>query len=280
MWAHMNGFKEQCLQLRKAGHTLTEIAAITGRSKSSIYFHINQIPLSDEKIKSISLAAGVRARAIATLRKGVSERDFKKFNKWTKNTVLAVAHLTFDGTISRTSCVYNNREKVLIDAVEQGMKEIYDYEPKRYLNTLTGVSRIGYFNVTLSSYIMKKSKELLSEVENLPKELKKVFIRAFFDDEGCMDFRPKKNRRQIRGYQKDVSILFLIQKLLLDFGIDSKIVKPNEVVISSKENLIKYQKEIGFSAGIRRNENRSNSIWKKPLEKNELLALAINSFKS
>ena len=160
------------------------------------------------------------------------------------------------------------------------MKEIYEYEPKRYFDKKTGVSRIGYFNVALTSYIQTKSKELLSEIENLSKDLKKVFIKAFFDDEGCVDYRPNRNLRRIRGYQKNVSILFLIQKLLVDFEIESKIAKPNEVVISKKKNLINYQKEIGFSSGVRRNENRSNSIWKKPLEKRELLNQAIRSFKN
>ena len=54
----------------------------------------------------------------------------------------------------------------------------------------------------------------------------------------------------------------------------------NEVMISGKENLKKFQKEIGFSLGIRRNKNRSNSIWKKPLEKKFLLSEAIKSYKT
>jgi hypothetical protein len=275
----MNNFKERCINLRKSGHTLTEIVKITGRSKTSVYSHIYHIPLGAEKIKSIRVASGIRAKNVALARRGKSERNFKKFDQWNKNTVSLIAHLIFDGTISRTSCVYNNRNQSLLDGVENCMKEVYSYQPRRWVNTTTGVSRISYHNVALGAYLQTKSKELLKDIYQLPETLKKEFIRAFFDDEGCMDFRPKRSLRQIRGYQKDISILFLIQKLLSDFNIQSRVLKPNEVVISGKENMQKFQEEVNFSPGVKLNENRSNSIWKKSLEKQFLLAQAIKSFK-
>jgi len=83
----------------------------------------------------------------------------------------------------------------------------------------------------------------------------------------------------IRGYQKDLHILILVQRLLAQRGIAAQVKQPNEVVISGKENLRKFQKEINFSPGVRINGRRSNSIWKQSLEKRELLARAIVSFK-
>jgi len=275
----METFKQQCLDLRKAGHTLTEIVKITGRPKTSIYFHINSIPLSEEKIRLIRIASGIRARNIALSRRGKSERQFRRFNKWSSNTVSLLGHLIFDGSIIRTSCIYNNRNISLINKVENSMKNIYDHKPKRWINNETGVSRISYHNVALGTYLQEKSKELLNNICSLSIGLKKEFLKAFFNDEGCIDFRPKRNLRQIRGYQKDKSILFLIQKLLCDFGIESRVVNPNEIVISGKENLQKFQKRIGFSPGVYINGNRSNSIWKKSLEKKVLLNEAIKSFK-
>ena len=275
----MNDFKRQCQELRRAGHTLTEITKITGRPKTSIYSHIHNIPLSSERKQSIYAASGARAKLVAALRRGKSDRLFSKFINWNNSTVNAVSHLIFDGSISRTSCIYNNRNRSLLVMVENSMKEVYAYEPKRYFNEKTGVSRIGYFNVALSSYLKLKSEELLKGICTLSSDLKREFIRSFFDDEGCIDFRPKQNRRQIRGYQKDNSILFLIQKLLKDFNIESRVIKPNEVVITGKENLEKFQREINFSHGVKLNENRSNSIWKKPLEKRYLLDQAIKSFR-
>ena len=114
----------------------------------------------------------------------------------------------------------------------------------------------------------------------MPLSLKREFLRAVFDDEGCIDYRPKENRRSIRGYQKDVRILRIIKVLLADFRVVAKIVIPNEVVIVGKENLVRFEGEINFSSGVYLNGNRSNSRWKKHIEKRELLKRAIKSFKN
>ena len=167
-----------------------------------------------------------------------------------------------------------------MEKVERNMKEIYEFPPALYLNKLTGVSRISYFNVALGAYLKQKSQELLEQITRMPTEHKRAFLKAFFDDEGCMDFRQKENARKVRGYQKNTQILALVSRLLSDFTITSRVVFPNEVVIIGKENLIKFQKEIGFSPGVYINGNRTNSLWKKHLEKRELLRMAIASFKN
>ncbi len=276
----MNVFKQKCVELRKAGYTLPEIVKVTGRPKTSVYSHIYNIPLSKERLRLIGLASGIRARNLALARKGKSKRDFRKFAQWNKSNVALLAHLMFDGTINKTSCIYNNRNTSLIVMVENCMKEIYGHTPKRYLDEKTGVSRIAYHNVSLCIYLKIKSRELLKDIYLLSKSLKREFIKAFFDDEGCIDFRPRRNLRQIRGYQKNIDILILMQVLLAEFGIQAKVIQPNEVVITRKENLKKFQEEINFSPGVRLNGERSNSIWKKPLEKQFLLAQAIESFKN
>jgi hypothetical protein len=275
----MKAFKEQCILLRKQGHTLTEIMQILGRSKTSIFFHIRDIPLDAEKIRAIRKASGIRIRQYAIARKGKSTRRFKRFGKWTPDTVLLVAHLIFDGEI-RHGGIYNNRSEALINRVERCMHSIYDFEPTRYKNELTGVSRISYYNVELAIFLKEKRKKLIRDVRRMSHDLKLEFLRAFFDDEGCMDYRPQSNRRKIRGCQKEMRILRLIKDLLADFDIDSIVVKPNEVVIVGKENLTRFENEINFSQGVYINGNRSNSRWKKHIEKRELLRRAIESFKN
>ena len=47
----MSSFKETCINLRREGKTLSEIVALAGRPKTSVYFHIRTIPLSSEKLK-------------------------------------------------------------------------------------------------------------------------------------------------------------------------------------------------------------------------------------
>ncbi len=275
----MNAFKQQCIELRRQDYTLPEIVKITGRPKTSVHFHIQDLPLSDLKQQKIRTASASRARQMARKRRGVSARLFKRFVSWNKELVCLVSHLVFDGEIKHGGCIYNNRNMALLDRVEDCMKTIYSLEPKRYINTFTGVSRISYFNVSLGAYIKEKSAMLLDEIKTLPEELKREFLRSFFDDEGCIDYRPDRSHRRIRGYQKKVGVLKLIQKLLHDFNIESRIQLPNEIVIVGKDNLIKFQTQINFSPGVRINGNRSNSIWKQSLEKRLLLHRAITSYK-
>lgn len=272
-------FKETCRALRKQGYTLAEIVERTRRPKTSVYFHISDLPLSPKTKVRVKKEAGLRIREYSIARKGKSTKIFRRFTAWTPDMVLLVAHLAFDGEIARGVCSYNNRSLVLIDRVERLMKKIYSFEPKRYVEKQTGVTRIAYHNVELGAYLQKKSFELFRVVHKLSLARKKELVRAFFDDEGCMDFRPSRNKRSIRGYQKSRKVLVVVEKLLNDFGIDSHIEEPNEVVISKRENLLKFQTEINFSQGVRVNGNRTNSTWKKDMEKSLLLQMAIDSYK-
>jgi len=274
----MNAFKRQCIALRKQDRTLPEIVRMTGRPKTSVFFHIRDIALSARKQRRIREASRMRILKAAKTRKGKSGRTFKKFYTWDQNSVFLISHLLFDGEIRLNACIYNNRSRALIERVEKAMKKIYDFEPNRYQDKKTGVSRIGYYNVMLSPYLKRKSELLLEEITHLPKELRRVFLRSFFDDEGCIDFKPADGTRRVRGYQKNKKTLEIVEELLLCFDIRSRIQLPNEVVIVGKQNLLKFQKEINFSPGVRINGKRSNSVWKKHFEKRDLLKRAVDSY--
>jgi len=275
----MNAFAEKCIKLRRQDHTLDEIARVTGRPRSSVFGYIWNLPLSLKKRQNIRDKHTATILKFIEKRRARSAKAFRRFRLWDKKTVFLVSHFIFDGEIRHGGCIYSNRSTALINRVKQGMKVICRFNPKSYKNEVTGVLKIAYFNVVLGAYIKKKATQLLEEILTLPIDLRREFTMSFFDDEGCMDFNSLTHTRRIRGYQKNTDILFLIQKLLSNFGITSKIVHPNEVVITGKENLIKFQREINFSYGVRINGNRPNSIWKKHLEKREILQRAIESYK-
>src|SRR3989338_5043389 len=182
----MNAFKEQCIALRNKDHTLDEIAKLTGRPRTSVHFHIRSIPLSLGKRNAIKLDNAKRTANMAHERVIKHLRIFSNFVSWDKNTVSLIAHLLFDGAIIRSLCVYNNRSQSLIAHVEDRMKIIYSYPPARHIDMRTGVTRIAYYNVALARYLKSKSSELISGIQVMDKELKREFIRAFFDDEGCI----------------------------------------------------------------------------------------------
>ena len=275
----MNAFKKQCIELRKKDFTLPEIMKITARGKTSVYFHIKDIPLSKKKQEEIKKNSEMRALAVSAARRGKSAREYTEFNTWTPELVLLVAHLIFDGDLRRTTCGYSNKSKALISRVRKLFKLVYRYPAKYYFDTRSGVINIRHHNVALAGYLIEKSDELVGKIETMSLKHQREFIRAFFDDEGCMDLRPDRKNRRVRGYQNDKNILLIIKDLLENFEIESKLQGRNEVVITGKENLIKFQKEINFSKGVRLNPNRTNSIWKKDIEKRKLLDMAIKSFK-
>jgi len=274
----MISFKEQCISLRQKDYSLDEIAKITGKPKTSVYYHVRDMSLSPARLKRRHEQNLRHLVQLANGRRGKSSRSFTKFSRWSPEKVALVAHLLFDGEIGKRGCFYNNRNKVLLERVERYMGDIYVYPPAHYHNPHTGVRRVSYFNVALGGYLRQKSQELLAQIQDMPQQSKRAFLVAFFDDEGCMDFRPSMNSRRIRGYQKNTRILELVSSLLSDFSIKSRIQKPNEVVISGRTNLVRFQKEINFSAGVTVNGNRSNSTWKKHIEKRELLRRAIDSY--
>ena len=271
-------FKKTCIELRKKGLRLSQIIEATGRSKTSIYFHIKDIPLSEKTITRIKKESGERIRKFAIARKGKSTRTFNRFEKWTPELVLLIAHLSFDGDILRGVCSYNNRNNTLIERVVKLMVGLYSFMPARYVNKTTGVMRVAYHNVELSAYLHEKSQELLRVITTLTVAHKKEFLRAFFDDEGCMDFRPERYKRSVRGYQKNKKILTIIKELLNDLGITAHLEEPNEVVISGRADLSRFQEMINFSDGVEVNGNRTNSTWKKNIEKKELLNRALKSY--
>ena len=269
----------QIKQLRVDGFTLGEIKNETGLSKTTILHHIKKIPKSDklkEKIRQISQKTQKR---VADSRRGKSVKNyiFKKPKKWDPDFVNLVAHFLFDGRITRTGCIYYSRNEILRNLVISTMRRVTDVSDYKVYETFNGVKRIAYHNVEVAGFIREKADQLLDDILSAPLSHKVSFIKAFFDDEGCVTFTGKK--RLVRGYQHSLSYLRIIQSLLLELGIESKVDERFfEIVISRKENLIKFQKLINFTLGVKVNGNRLNSVWKKSLEKREILKMAVGSY--
>jgi hypothetical protein len=270
---------KKCRSLRKKGFTLGQIMKATELPKVTIYNYIRDIPLPLKVKERLARENIQRLRKLARKRKGkcIPGRIVPKPEHWSSELIFIVAHLMFDGEIGSHSCVYHNRNRALINRVRNSMKKVFDLGPYILVNKKTGVYRISYHYVELAAYISKKSKELKKYIQTAPLSEKGIFLKAFFDDEGCAYYWG--NIRKVRGYQHNLKILKLVQKLLKDFDIESKIDKKyKEIVISRKENFIKFRDKINFSKGVYINPDRKNSIWKKKLEKRKILNKIIGSY--
>ncbi len=275
---------EKCRKLRRKGFTLGEIVKVIDLPKTTVYDHIRDVPLPPEIKERIQKEAIKRLRKFSGkfggMRKGkcIPGRIVPKPNGWSNKLIFLTAHFMFDGEIQTHSCIYHNRSEVLIDRVETSMQKIFNLKPRRRHNKETGVRRISYHYVELADYVRKRSDELKKYIKTAFLPEKKIFLKAFFDDEGCVGRWGKK--RLVRGYQHNLEILKLIQKLLKDFNIESKIDKKySEIVVSRKENLVKFRDYINFSEDVFINPKRKNSVWKRKLQKRDLLDMAIASYK-
>lgn len=265
--------------MRKRGLSLNQIVARTKRPKTSVYFHIKDIPLSKKRMREIRHATIQRFTNYSVGIKGKSRlnRHPIPFTKWTATLVSLVGHLIFDGEIKYGGCIYTNRNSVLLDHVCECMKAVYIFPPKKY-ESLPGVFKLGYHNVELGSFFKAKARELIREILDMNIKLQRTFLCSFFDDEGSIYFIG--NRRAVRGYQHDSNILMLVQELLKNLGVESRVdTKYNEITITRRENIESFAREINFTAGVCVNGNRSNSVWKESLEKRVILRNALASYK-
>ncbi len=272
---------EKCRRLRTKGFTLNEIIEAARLPKTTVYDNICDIPLSFERKKEIQENAIKRIVEFSRKRKGkcIPGRIVPKPQGWTNDLIFLVAHFIFDGEVQTHSCIYHNRNEALLYQVEILMKNVFNLKPYKWLNEITGVRRISYHYVELAEYIRKRIPELKDYIKFAPIKEKRMFLKAFFDDEGSARFDEKRNKREVRGYQHNLEILKLVQRLLNDFNIKSKIdEKYKEIVVSRKSNLIQFRNKINFSKGIYINPNRKNSIWKKKLEKRKILDYIISSY--
>ena len=269
---------EKCRTLRRKGFVLGEIIKSVNLPKTTVYDHIYDIPLPEETKERIKREARKRINEyIRKERKGkcMFGRVVPKPENWTDKLIFLTAHFMFDGEIQTNACIYHNRNKALIERVETEMKKIFNLSPRDFFNKETGVHRITYHYVELADYMRKKVKELKKFIRIAPLKEKKIFLNAFFDDEGSIHF----DKKIVRGFQYNLEILKLIQKLLKDFSIESKIdEKYKEIIISRKSNLIKFRNKINVSKGVKINGKRKNSIWKQDLEKREILEMLIASY--
>ena len=269
---------EKCRNLRRKGLTLGEIIKTTNLPKTTIFDHVRDIPLSIKTKERLARENIQRLKEIGRRRKGkcVPGRIVIKPEGWTNELIFLVAHFMFDGEIKYSRCVYQNRNIALINLVKQFMKDTFNLTPYCKLYRQTGVHRISYHHVELADYIKKRAQGLRKYIKTALLREKKIFLRSFFDDEGSVHF----DKKLVRGFQYNAEILKLVQNLLKDFDIESKIDgKYKEIVISRKPNLIKFRDKINFSKGIYINPNRKNSIWKKKLEKRKILDYIISLYK-
>lgn len=192
------------------------------------------------------------------------------FQNKEKLKVLArvVSHLMGDGCVSKRYFAYYNKNQVLLENFKIDVKELFGE-----VHFIAGKVNSG------TSFYMIQDKEALNFLKSLiddyrsfslhlpnfikTKELKKEFLKAIFDDEGCVAFRvfakTREIKRNITLCAKSEFFLSQIKDILeKDFIIKcNKLTKYTKKVnnkefpywvlsITGKNNFIKFKESINF----------------------------------
>ncbi|MBC8436462.1 MAG: LAGLIDADG family homing endonuclease [Candidatus Omnitrophica bacterium] len=272
---------KQCLELRQKGYSLSEISLFTKVPKTTLYSYVKDIQLSFEQINKIETRRKEKNKNKINPRKGrcLSGREIAIPKSWSGDLVHIVAHFMFDGRISSDGCIYYSKDRYQIIHMKCLLGKIFHVRPKIQLRD-NNVYGVVFYHVEFAHFIKKCRDEIFGYLNNgSPVSCKRVFLQAFFDDEGNVFYAGDKKR--VRGYQKSGIILQEIKNLLYNFGIDSKINKDGtNIEISGQHNLIRFAKAINFSAKIYLNPLRKNSIWKKKISKRKILSLLLDSYRN
>ncbi|MFC1674427.1 LAGLIDADG family homing endonuclease [Candidatus Omnitrophota bacterium] len=267
-------------KLRTNGLSFGEISFITGVPRSTLYGHLRDISLTVEQRHNLDIRNRERNMHKINPRKDkcLAGREIVKPRAWSTDLVHTVAHFMFDGRVSDDCCIYYSNSKYQINHMRMLLHKIFNAEPKVHSRD-NNVYGLVFYHVELANYLKKRKKELVDYLNNGASRMeKRVFLKAFFDDEGNVFY--KGSTRRVRGYQQLSSVLEQIKDLLRDFRVECKIDKSNtDIEITGQKNLLNFSKEINFSPKIYINHRRKNGIWKKRISKSKILEASLKSYK-
>ncbi|HLC57762.1 MAG TPA: LAGLIDADG family homing endonuclease [Candidatus Nanoarchaeia archaeon] len=182
--------------------------------------------------------------------------------------VRCIAKLSGDGYVNHRAIRYNNtcvelREEFKED-IQQEFGVVHFTEGITNSGTpfvhVSGKRFVSLFYQYLEDY-RSNAIHIPKEVVNSDSSLKREYLRAFYDDEGCVALRifskTKEWKRGITLTSNSLQILNEVKKILIeDFSIDSnKIIKNHAkskrdsayvLGITGKGNILKFKESIGF----------------------------------
>jgi len=169
--------------------------------------------------------------------------------------------------------VFTNNNQDLLDDFENIIKRIFNLKvgkrKKKNTNTydyyITSIELVRILE-KIDPKIIKKSEEMsISKIlTKSPNNIIKEFLKALFDCEGHI----RKNRREIEFSSKSKNLVFDLKCILLRFGVLSQVSSALKYAANTKnktkriyyrlrisgEDVIKYNKEIGFISTEKQNQ--------------------------
>lgn len=189
----------------------------------------------------------------------------------------------FDGTLHDYGIAYYNNNDFLIKEVESDIKKVYNLESKikrkNKLFTLRCHSKQVTEDLLKYTPSFSTSEGTDARIPNCVMKgnslIKKTFLRAFWDDEGCIIFNPDKQIRELIAYTSNKQVMEQLKDLHKDFSIEFNTPRSNELRISRLRNIKIFADKINFSQNVK--ITSFSKRWGNRT-KRDILQLALESY--
>lgn len=243
---------KQIQNLRKKGFSYKELAEKFNISKSTAYKYSSSIKLTNKSMKIISKKIEKRQKEF--VQNYARLKDLPKKINWSISKIRIISHCLFDGSVSENVTKYTNSSKALIDQFVEDVFSVYGINPSRieilagkHLNkyTVYFCSKrlcLDLFKYTPSYSTSSKKAKIPNKVFSSSNEEISEFLRAFWEDEGCVTIKG-----EILGRIKSKKVrdqLFKLHKML-DINCRKYNCSDNMFgirIIRRNDNLKKFEK--------------------------------------
>ena len=129
--------------------------------------------------------------------------DILKDKERLKILARVVAHLMGDGCVTERYFAYYNQDKTLLNVFEKDVSDLFGKIHFTRGKTNSGTSLLMVQNKPIRLFLKSLTKNYKSHYLEIPdfikgKESQKEFLRAFYDDEGCVALRVFKKTGEIK----------------------------------------------------------------------------------
>ena len=269
-----NNFKvKKIIFLRRKGWPIRVVARHVGCSPYLVRKHTNCLKLSKKAKRYFEKY--VRGNVMGFISTYAKESKIQIPRKMTPKLSRVLGHLFFDGCVSmkihnhmyRVS--YTNSSLELVNLFSDYVKELFGLTPQKItikkvkINAYTVVfcsKKLHKYLLTISSTYSTSYDIGIPKIILYSKNLnvKFAFLRSFWADEGSVC----KDRFVVTGSSKSKKMIYDLKKLHEDIGISPRVYYSRckddyELRISSLENLVLFERKIGFDvARVSKGTNR------------------------
>ena len=274
---------KQIRKLRFEANSYKSISNIFNISKSTAYKYCKNVELNSEALNILNNNIVLnREKFVKTY--GIPNKI--KNTSLNIEKVRLISHCLFDGYVGKNTISYINKNHVLLDEFLGDVLVVYGLRGRVRSKKRNDVYSVDVYSVLavedLVKYIDNYKTHNQLRCLRIPKEIFdsksfiKIFLRAFWDDEGTVGYYGY--TRRLRAPCWNIYLRKDIIKLHNLLNIDAKEGENKYVVITQKSNFVKFKNLIGFTEGVKIGKKKfGKTVWES-YDKLEVLSKMVDSY--